>query len=347
MKKILKAAAAAALACPLFALMASPAGAADSLARYQGPDREARLLEAAKKEGAVSIYYIFPNLSSLTDAFTRKYGIKVQAWRSSSEGVLQRVLTESRGNRFEVDLIQNSAQENEALHREHLLQPVISPNYANIIPEAVQAHHDWVGTKINVFISAYNTQVVKKEDVPASYEGFLDPKWKGKLGIEGNNQHWFATLSKAMGEDKARQLFGKIVDTNGISVRRGHSQLANLVASGEVPVSLTLYDWNIGPLQKKGAPIAALPLPPSVAQFDTLGMHARAPHPNAALLFYDFMLSEEGQKLIAAAGAIPVLKNFDSPYTRQPLHFVDPGQAIDMNDAWRKTFEDVILKKAG
>jgi iron(III) transport system substrate-binding protein len=311
-----------------------------------GADRQAKLLKAAKEEGEVSLYYIFPNLDVVTTAFTNKYDIKVKAWRSSSEGVLQRVSAESRARRFDVDVIQNSAQENEALHREHVLEAVESPYLANVMPEAVQAHREWVGTKVNVFIMAHNTRMIKTEDLPKTYADLADPKWKGRLGIEANNHHWFATLSQHMGEAAARELFTKIVETNGISVRRGHSLLSNLVGSGEVPLSLTVYDWNIGPLKKKGAPIDGFAMPPTVAQFDTMAIHKRAPHPNAARLFYDFVLSDEGQRLIASTDAIPVGKKFESPYARLALKFVDPAKALDMNDTWRKTFEGIITKKA-
>ena len=333
------------IAATLIAAFFPPAFAGE-LALYEGADRDARLLEAAKKEGEVSIYYNYPNLNILAAAFTKKYGIKVKSWRSSSEGILQRVVSEARGGRFEVDIVQDSAQENEALHREKLLQAVKSPHLKDLMPQAIPSHQEWVGTKLNVFIMAYNTDNVKKEELPKSYQDLLDPKWKGRLGIEANNHHWFATLTHAMGEQQAQKLFENIISTNGVSIRKGHSLLTQLVASGEVPLSLTVYDWNIGPLKQNGAPIDGFALQPTVAQFDSMAVHKRAPHPNAALLFYDFVLSDEGQQLIADTSAIPASKKFDSPYTKLRLQFVDPGKVLDMNDAWKKTWDEVIVKKA-
>ena len=329
----------------LMAATLTPAVAAD-LALYAGADRQARLLEAAKKEGEVSVYYIFPGFNAVTTGFTKKYGIKVRFWRAGSEAVLQRVVSEARATRFDVDVIQNSAQENEALHREKLLQAVRSPYFGELRPEAVPAHREWVGSKINVFIMAYNTALIKKDDLPKNYQDFLNPKWKGHLGIEGNNHHWFGTLTQALGEQEALKLFDAIVATNGISIRKGHSLLTQLVASQEVPLAMTVYDWNIDPLKQKGAPIDGFTLQPTVAQFDTVAVAKRAPNHNAALLFYDYVISEEGQNLIAGTGAISTLKKFDSPYTRQALLFVDPGKAIDMNDTWKKTWDDLIVKRS-
>ncbi|MDQ6619326.1 MAG: extracellular solute-binding protein [Pseudomonadota bacterium] len=320
-------------------------GSAAELAVYQGADRQERLIAAAKKEGELSVYHVYPNLPLVMDAFTKKYGIKVKAWRSGSEGVLQRLTTEARGGRFEADVVQNNAPENEAAHRERLLQEVRSPFAKDLLPAATPAHHEWTGITIDVFVAAYNTDRVKKEDLPKTYQDLLDPKWKGKLGIEVDDQHWFNGLATAMGEKQTYKLFSDIVATNGISVRKGHSLLANLVASGEVPLGLTIYSWIPEQLKQKGAPIEALPLSPVVAQFSTIALPRRSPHPYAALLFYDFMLSE-GQQLLANLKYVPTSTRFETPMTKVPLKFIDPGQAIDLQDKWTKTYEEFVTKAA-
>src|SRR5205823_1493452 len=151
------------------------------LAVYQGPDRQERLVAAAKKEGEISVYHVYPNLPIVMNAFTSKYGIKVKAWRSGSEGVLQRLATEARGSRFDVDVVQNNAPENEAAHREHLLQEVRSPAAADLMPQATPAHHEWTGITVDVFVAAYNTDKINKDELPKSYQDLLNPKWKGRL----------------------------------------------------------------------------------------------------------------------------------------------------------------------
>jgi len=322
----------------------APASAAE-LALYQGPDRQDRLVAAAKKEGELSVYHVYPNLPLVLDAFSKKYGIKVKAWRSGSEGVLQRLTTEARGGRFEADIVQNNAPENEAAHREHLLQEVRSPNAKDLVPDATPQHHEWSGITVDVFVAAYNTDKVKKEDLPKSYQDLLDPKWKGKLAVEVDDQGWYGWLRSVMGEKDTDRLFAQIVQKNGISVRKGHSLLANLVASGEVPLGLTIYSWIPEQLKQKGAPIEVLALPPVVAQFSTIAMPKKAPHPYAALLFYDFMLGE-GQQLLANLKYVPTSTKFESPVTKLPLKYIDPGTAIDMQDKWTKIYEEVVTKPA-
>ena len=318
---------------------------AQAPALYQGADRHERLVEAAKKEGELNVYHVYPALTTVMAAFTKKYGIKTNPWRAGSEAVLQRFATEAKGGRFEADIVQNNAPENEAASREKLTQEVRSPFHADLMAGALPAHKEWVGITLDVWTLAYNTNKIKKEDLPKTYADFLDPKWKGQLGIEAFNHHWFATLLTELGEKEGMKLFSDIVSTNGISVRKGHSLLTTLVASGEVPMAITVYSWNPVQSKKKGAPIDGHALQPLVGQFSTIAIPKKAPHPNAAALFYDFMLNE-GQHVLHEANFVPVSKKIDTPFTKAAIKFVDPGQAIDMQDKWTKVYEDVITKRA-
>ncbi|MDB5753798.1 MAG: fbpA 3 [Massilia sp.] len=310
---------------------------AQEIATYQGADRTERLLEGARKEGELSVYHAYPQLASVTAAFTRKYNIKVNAWRSGSENILQRIGTEARANKFTVDIVQNNAPENEAAHRERLLQPVASPYLKDLIPGALPAHKDWVGITLDVYSAAYNTTKVRQDELPKTYRDLLDPKWKGRLGIEAEDQAWYATLVEALGEAQGTKLFNDIVATNGVSVRKGHSLLTSLVASGEVPMALTVYSWNPEQLKSKGAPIQGHLIQPVVAQFSTVAMLKNAPHPNAAALFYDFVLNE-GQEILAQMSFPPTSTRQPSPMRDVQLKMIDPGQALDLQEKWVKTY---------
>ena len=324
---------------------AKPMMTAAEAALYKGTDRFERLVEAAKKEGVVSIYHVYPGLPALLAEFTKKYGIKVKVWRSGSETVLQRIVSESRGNKFEVDLVQNNSPENEAAYREKLLQEVRSPFQADLIAQALPSHHHWVGFSIDVWVSAYNTNKIKKEDLPKTYQDLMDPKWKGLLGIEANNQAWFGSLLNEMGEESGLKTFNAIMSTNGMSFRKGHSLLTMMVSSGEVPLALTVYSWIPEQLKQKGAPIEYFPLQPLMAQTSTIGMLKKAPNPNAAVLLYDFLISD-GQKLLADAAFIPVSKKISNPFLNVPMKFVDPSMAIDHQAKWLKVFEETITKRS-
>jgi len=329
---------------------ALPALAQDaSLLRYSGPDRGRRLIAAAQKEGSFALYTSFAekDLPTLTVVFEKKYGVKVKVWRSGSENVLRRTLAEAAAKRHEVDAIHSSALEMETLHREKLLQAAASPYSAQLIAGALRPHGEWVATYLSVWVQAYNTQLVKKEDLPKTFHDLLDPKWKGRLGIEANVPEWYSTVVLSMGEEQGIQFFRDLVARNGVSVRTGHSLLNNMVVAGEVPLALTVYNFMAEAARRKGAAIDWFALEPAVARMSGIGIARRAPHPNAALLFYDFMLSTETQQLLVAMEYVPTNAEVRSPLAVRRFTLVDPALALDQSDKWAKSFEEVILKRGG
>lgn len=317
---------------------------AQALATYQGADRLQKITEAARREGAVTIYTSTPvdDLKVLTDAFERKYGVKANVWRASSEAVLQRGVAEARAGRVDVDVFDTNGPEMEALAREGILVPVWSGTLDQLVPEARPAHRLWVGTRLNVFAFAYNTSLVKKTDLPASYGALADPKWKGRLGIESDDADWFATLSGLLGEDKASRLFRDIVATNGVSVRKGHTLLANLVAAGEIPLALDVYNYKAQQLKDKGAPIDWFVIEPAIAQVNGVGVAARAAHPNAALLWYEFEIGEDGQRLLLSRSFVPTNRAVETPLNKFTLRFIDARAVQDERAKWESRYAEVL-----
>jgi iron(III) transport system substrate-binding protein len=167
--------------------VAQPANAALSqLSAYRGADRTQRLEEGARKEGTLTLYtsLAVEDSAALSSAFEKKYGIKLKVWRASSETLVQRAVAESQAKRYEVDVFETDGSEMEALRREKLLHAVESPVLGDLMPKAVFAHREWVGSRVQVIAAGYNTKDFDKASLPRSYEDLLDPKWKGKLGIE-------------------------------------------------------------------------------------------------------------------------------------------------------------------
>jgi len=228
------------LLCLLAALPAHAQTAAD-VAKYSGLDRTQKLIDGAKREGTLTLYSsaVIADSNAIIAAFARKYGVKVQLWRGSSEDILRRAVTEHRGGRDDVDVAETAATEMEGLRREQLLQEISSPVFADLMPQAVVSQRPWVTSRLSIFTAAYNTGLVKPADVPKSYADLADPKWQQKLGIEADDGNWLMAVAGVLGEAKTVALFRKVVATNGMSVRKGHTLLANLVVAGEVPLALT------------------------------------------------------------------------------------------------------------
>jgi iron(III) transport system substrate-binding protein len=319
---------------------------AADIAPYQGADREQQLIEGAKREGALTLYSNAPtdDNAALVGAFTRKHGIKVNLWRASSEEIRQRVLAEAKARRFDVDFILNNSPALEALRSEKILRPVQSPYLADLISPAVPPHREWIGFCLNVLVAAYNTNLVKRPELPASYQDLTDQRWKGRLGIEVDDFDWFAGLIEELGEANGLDTFRAIAATNGFSVRKGHTLLANLVAAGEVPLALTVFNYTAEQLKRKGAPVDWLALPPVVSMPNSIAVAGAAPHPHAAMLFLDFMLSE-AQRLLAERDYVVTSTKVASPLDRRALKVLDSARILADGDKWRRLYTGVIASR--
>lgn len=329
--------------------LASAGAYAQNLATYEGADRHDRLVAAAKKEGALTLYTTIAekDLPVLVKPFEAKYGIKVNVWRAGTEKVLQRTLAEASARRHEVDVVHMGSPELEALAREKVLQPVRSPAYKHLLPGSVPAHQQWAATLLSVWVQAYNTNLIRKEDLPKTYQDLLDPKWKGKLGIEAKNQDWFSTVvGLTGGGDKGLQFFRDLVARNGISPRKGHTLLTNMVVSGEVPMALTVYNYMPEQAKKKGAPIDWFALEPAVARSNAIGVARNAPHPNAALLFHEYMLTE-AQQYMSQLDYVPTSTQVPSPLKGIRILQTNPIESLDEADKWTKLFEDIVVNRGG
>lgn len=328
------------------AVAASLAFASAALA--QAPDaRMERLVQAARKEGQVLVYHSSQtsDLQPVFDAFSKKYGIQVKEWRSSSENVVQRTIREERAGRHEVDFIENNLPEMEALHREKLLRPIDTPVYSQLTRGIVPPHHEYATSTLDVFVLAYNTQKVKKEELPKSYQDLLDPKWKGRIGAEVDDEGWFGTLTEQLGGEKGVKLFRDIAEKNGITVRKGHTLLAKLVASGEVPLALDVYSYKPPQLKRKGESIEWFTMDPIIVQMHGVAVVKAAPHPNAAELLHDFFLTE-GQPLLAKKDFTPSNRNVPSEFDGKTLHPVNPAEAIDKDPEWLKLYQENVTRRS-
>jgi iron(III) transport system substrate-binding protein len=316
-----------------------------TLAGYQGADRQQRLVAEAQKEGSLTLYTSIsaPNMALLRADFEKKYGIKLNVWRAGDDKVVQRVMVEAQAGHTGLDIVHINSLQMEELHREGLLQEVKSPYLSNVVAGALPAHREYVATRFSPIVMAYNTDQIKKADLPKTYQDLLDPKWKGQLGIEANDQEWFYGVVNDMGVDKGLQYFRDLANTNGLSVRTGHSLLNNMVVSGEVPLALTLQGHIPVTAKQTGAKIDWFTLKPVIAVSYAEGLSKKAVHPAAAILFYDYMITD-AQKILAKLNYIPVDKNTDSVFRNVSYSMVNDAVFLDAFDKWDALWQGIILK---
>ena len=303
---------------------------------------------AAKREGTLTLYTSIAekDVATLTRPFEATYGIKVVVWRAGTDKVLQRTIAETAAKRYDVDVIHVGSPEMEALSREKILLPITSPIHKELQPGSVPPHREWAATLLSVWVQEYNTKLVKKADLPKTYRDLLDPKWKGKLAIETKDSDWFASVVDVMGGgETGLKFFRDLAAGNGLSLRQGHTLLSNLVISGEVPLALNQYNYMPEQAKKKGAPIDWFVLEPAIARSNAVGVARRAPHPNAATLFYEYLLGE-GQPYFVNMDYVPTNTKVPSPFKGVKIVQTNPARSLDESEKWTDLFEATVIRRA-
>ena len=313
---------------------------------HQGADRAQRLLAGAKREGALVLYstMTLEDANPLLAGFEKRYGIKVTMWRAVNQKLVQRALTEARAGQHAVDVFEGSGPGLEILHREGLLEKFYSPAFADIPPETFPRHGYYAPDNLLFTVMGYNTKLVTPQEAPRSYEDLLQPKWRGKLGIEASNVAWFAAVAKAMGEAQGLAYFRELA-AMAPQVRNGHTLLTELVAAGEIPIALTVYNQAVDKLKAKGAPVEWRALQPAFGRADGIAMAKHASHPHAALLFADFVLSPEGQRIIQERARVPVNRTLDSTFNRGEYRIIDLAGLLEEWETWEKRWQALFLRE--
>ena len=322
------------------------------MAALQGADRTERLIAGAKKEGELMLYSSLTPDDQLRLAadFKKRYGVTLKFWRGSQTNILQRVLAETRGGRYEFDVLETNSPQIEAIAREKLLQRIDSPFVADVLlPQALPAHGEWAPDRLNLLVYAYNTNAVKPADLPKTWQELTGPKWKQRLGMESTNVEWFATLVQALGERNGLELFKRLGE-NGVAVRTGHTHSTGRVIAGEIPLFLGVFSHDVDRMKAKGAPIDWFVLPPAVVLPSAVAVSRRATRPHAAVLFYDYMLTD-GQRFYTEVHRVPANKNYDTHVRRlvregRPIAVVDAHAAIDDYDKWQGLYKKLIVDRS-
>jgi len=272
-----------------------------------------QIIEAAKQEGKVS-YYTTMTLSQskkVVDRFQQKYPfIQPELFRGGGDEVLNRILNEARGGLNAWDVVSTRGDSVLTLMDSKLITPYRSPESKFIDRDMVDDDGYWTAYYVNPYVLGYNTNLVKKEDVPKTYELLLDPKWKGrKISIDDSAYGLLAGLIRAWGKEKAVDYFKKLAAQEPV-VMRGNTNRVQLAMAGEYPLIIA-YAPTLQRETSLGHPMDWVPLEPVPVQVNPMMLAAKAPHPNAGKLFMDFLLSKEGQKMLVGFRRIPVREDVD------------------------------------
>jgi iron(III) transport system substrate-binding protein len=274
------------------------------LALYQGADREKVLIDGAKREGQFTLYTSHTWFKTFVKEFEKKYPfVKASEWRNDSKNVIRKVLEEAKAGRVLVDVVETTADGMGVLKREGLFQEYYSPEaryYPNELKPKGKNGFFYLPNRETYNSLGFNTKLIPPASAPRNLKDLLDPKWKGKMAITSTTTgaRWIGNALESLG----REFLDKLADQD-ISVQdMAPAALINLVVSGEIPLSPTIFDANVTLAKQKGAPVEWRPLEPVVTTVGSAGLLAKASNPHTALLFIDFLLSKEGQQLIMKGG---------------------------------------------
>jgi ABC-type Fe3+ transport system substrate-binding protein len=285
--------------------------------------RHARLIEEAKKEGSLAIYGSFTGqLQVRTEGrkflsrFKEKYPfIDLQFVNVNGTRVMQRVSTEYRAGRYIADVIATSALYVYPLVKAGLFGRYISPERDAIPANLKDSEGYWTSWFVPLYSLAYNTKMIAAQEAPKGLDDLLAPKWKGKkIGIdEGNTLKWFMTHAARVGKEKATAYMQRLAAQDAF-YKAGSSTLSvELLNAGEFAILHAATVHSILEAQHKRAPVAWVRTKePHYAIPALIGVTARATHPNAAKLYIDFVLSEEGQTLLSPVAEVPARKGVET-----------------------------------
>jgi ABC-type Fe3+ transport system substrate-binding protein len=258
-----------------------------------------KLIEGAKKEKELVIYGSTDLRQStiINDKFHEKYPfIEVKLNRLTSDNLYPRVTAEHRSGKFLADLLQNNTLGMYFLRKGKFLAPYVSPE-ERFFPKEFKDPGYWVTSSMNLHVIGYNTRTVQRDKLPKTWENLLNPEWKGRFMLNPNEQ-WFAWMLQIMGKEKGLNYMRALAKQTPAVRREPRAMRAQLLIAGEAEMDLDSTYTVLLPLIKKGAPVDWTTLGPALMNTVGYGLAVRAPHPNAAKLFIEYVLSKEGQQVV-------------------------------------------------
>jgi len=232
------------------------------------------------------------------------------------------------------------------LKKQGLSARYASPEMAAFAPEFRDPQGYWTCVYLTVAVLAYNTRRVKPDEAPRRYEDLLNAKWKERMALDANEERWVPGLMQIMGRDKT-VAFLKALAQQDIYIRRGRSLLTQLLLAGEFDVQIVAYWHEVSRLMKDKAPIGWVGIEPAITGAPQISLIAKAPHPNAGRLFIDFVISPEGQAMIAKLGRVAARPGTKPEGYPEKLKLFLPNAELvaAQLDENHKLYESLFLKK--
>ena len=312
---------------------------------------QASNLDQARKEGEVVVYSTITlgAFNELNKAVKDKYPfLNVRHIRLGPAQLLARIMQEHRAGQLPADVIYNNLLHIIYLKDNGVLGKYESTEKKSLMKQALDPDGIWVGGDIDVLVTGFNTKMISRNQVPTSYEGFLDERLKGQMAINSNNPYALVGMVSLKGEKQGIDYMKKLAGQNLRPVQ-GFTHMVNLLAAGEYPIALMSQVTKIEQLKEKGAPVDWASTSPDFSTVGAYAMSKSAPHPAAARLFIDFVLSEQGQKVLGRTGKLPMRRGVSTD-SKSIDKLLENGDLFPLKDAkdlakYSKIYRDLIERR--
>jgi iron(III) transport system substrate-binding protein len=323
---------------------------APARAQNAHPWAPAEMVDAAKAEGALTVYSSMNEQEGLPlwKLYEQATGVTVSYVRASDVQLLSRIAIEARARRRSWDVTVSTAAMKIPPDLVARLDP---PEARAVIPAARGPDNRWLGVYAHYNAPAYNTSLVRKEELPKTLAEFAArTQWKGRVAIDTADSTWLSAIMDAFGEDNGRKIVGDLVANLSPVLVDGHLQLARAVASGEYLLALSNYVSLTLNLQLSGAPTDFFGVDATPLFFGAVAANAQAPHPAAARLAANFLVSVEAQEFSRKAGRLPVRPDV-TPNPPDAITRLSAGKIVPVATGaeeerkWQKVFQELFRRR--
>lgn len=336
-----------------------PAAYEEVEAEIEGLDEEQRrerLMElAAQEEGTLQVYGSIggDEIGPLMDDFHDKSGADLDSavYRAGSDALLLRLTQEAQAGLKTADVTIGTGIDMFILSNQGFLQPFETPYTEGILDTTI--NKDWAGVYLNVYAAAWNTEQADAATAPTTWEEVF--AFDGPVGIEVKSYDWFATLiteyfmaEKGMSEEEAVKVFTDAADSY-VPIN-GRSALTELLSAGEFPLAAATYTQNVDSAIEDGAPVAWKPaVEPLVMRPNGAAPMCDSDMPASALLFVDYLLSEDGQKMMVSFERIPTRTSVKSAMNPEEFEVVNVNldEMVNNRDKWIDLYAKVTGEAEG
>ncbi len=304
-----------------------------------------KVVEGAKKENAL-VWYLSASIEdarAIFVAFNKKYPfLKTEFFRAGSARLFNRIVNEARAGKVLFDVVAVRGLETQQLLKAGLLQPYLSPEGAAYPAGFKDAQGYWVDYFDAYNVIGYNTQLVARDRAPKSWGDLLEPRWKNRIALDEENYSWYGALTLKWGKEKTQRYMRALARQN-VQLRSGQTLIAQLVAAGEFSAAMVLAH-RIEKMKEQGAPVEwVTTLDPVTASLHPIAIAAKAPHPNAAKLFIDFILSVEGQRLLLSIDRTPARPGIDARMEARKLKLFPIAPELgERYEEFQKEFREIF-----